>query len=108
MSQYRTTGHDVMQPARAKAEKPGKIGEQKLGVYDHGPNGELRLRGQCGPAMTSIGVSRFHGKLGSKIQIVSGKRAWVAPDRNVVGGFGSAQKAKLAAQLRTDKGSVKR
>ena len=104
---FRTTGHDVMRPARAKVGKPGKIGANKIAVYDHGPDGELRLRGQCGPAMTSSGVSRFHGKLGSKIQIVSGKKAWVAPDRNVVGGFGLAQKAKLAAQLRTDKGSVR-
>ncbi len=106
MTKYRTTGHDVMRPGRAKAVKPGKVGEGRLGIYDHAPNGDLRLRGQCGPLMTSNGVSRFHGILGSKIQIVSGKKAWVAPDRNVVGGFGSAQKAKLAKQLRTDRGSV--
>ena len=112
MAQYRTTGHDVMQPARAKTAKPGKIGANKIGIYDHGPDGELRLRGQCGPLMTSNGVSRFHGKLGSTIQTVAGRKAWVAPDRSIVGGVGSAQtsraKAKLAAQLRTDRGSAKR
>ncbi len=112
MTKFRTTGHDVMHPARARTAKPGKVGEGRLGIYDHAPNGELRLRGQCGPLMTSNGVSRFHGKLGSTIQTVGGRKAWVAPDRSIVGGVGSAQssraKAKLAAQLRTDRGSAKR
>ena len=109
---YRTTGHDVMHPTRAKAVKPGKIGDQKLGVYDHGPDGELRLRGQVGRLATSSTAARFHGKLGSTIQTVGSREAWVAPDRSIVGGVGSAQssraKAKLAAQLRTDKGSVRK
>ena len=71
----RTHGHDVMQPARAKAAKPGKIGEGKLGVFDRGPDGELRLRGQVGALATSSTAARFHGKLGSTIQIVGGRKA---------------------------------
>jgi hypothetical protein len=106
MTKYRTHGHDIT-PAPPKAkpqDKPG-IGANKLGVYDHGPDGKLRLRAQVGPKMSSAGVSRFHGRLGSKVRTVDGKKGWVAPDRNVTGGFGSAQKAKLAAQLRQAKGS---
>jgi hypothetical protein len=107
MTKFRTNTHDIMPPPRAKVVKPGAIGGNKIGVYDHGPDGELRLRGQVGPKMSSAGVSRFHGKLGSTIRTVAGRKAWVAPtDGNVTGGFGSAQKAKLAAQLRGDKGSV--
>jgi hypothetical protein len=34
-----------MLPPIKRTAKPGKIGDQKLGVYDHGPDGELRLRG---------------------------------------------------------------
>ncbi len=101
----RTHGHDVMQPARAKAAKPGKIGEGKLGVFDRGPDGELRLRGQVGALATSSTAARFHGKLGSTIQIVGGRKAWVAPARVSGDGFASAQRAKRAAQLRQDKGS---
>jgi hypothetical protein len=104
---YRSNTHDVMPPPIKRTAKPGKIGANKIGVYDHGPDGEVRLRGQCGPAMTSSGVSRFHGKLGSKIQIVGGRKAWVAPDRNVNGAFGSAQNAKRAGQLRQANGSVR-
>jgi hypothetical protein len=101
--------HDTLTPPhpKRKREKPGAIAANKLGVYDHGPDGELRLRGQVGPTMTSSGVSRFHGKLGSTIQTVRGRKAWVAPDRNVTGGFGSAQNAKRMAQLRQARGSVK-
>lgn len=110
MTKYRTRGPDVHQhPENKRAAKPGKIGENKLGVYDHGPDGELRLRAQVGPKMTSGGVARFHGKLGSTIQRVAGRKAWVAPPNgNVTGAFGAAQKAKLAAQLRGDKGSVRK
>jgi len=106
MTKYRTTTPDVMPPPhpKRKREKPGAIGENKLGVYDRGPDGELRLRGQVGPKMTSGGVSRFHGKPGSKIQIVGGRKAWVAPTTgNVTGGNGSARRA---GQLRQARGSV--
>jgi hypothetical protein len=111
MAKFRTTGPDVHQhPENKRAAKPGKIGATKLGVYDRGANGELRLRGQVGALATSSTAARFHGKLGSTVQTVAGRKAWVAPD-NIVGGYGSAQssraKAKLAAQLRGDKGSNK-
>jgi hypothetical protein len=111
MTKYRTTGPDVHHDLAPKVVKPGKIGATKLGVYDRGANGELRLRGQVGALATSSTAARFHGKLGSTVQTVAGRKAWVAPD-NIVGGFGSAQssraKAKLAAQLRTDRGSAKK
>jgi hypothetical protein len=102
-TKYRTTGYDVHPHATPKVAKPGKISDGKLGVYD----AQLRLRGVVGPKMTSSGVARFHGQLGSTIQTVAGKKAWVAPDRNVTGGFGSAQKAKRAGQLQQAKGSVR-
>jgi hypothetical protein len=110
MMKYRTSGYDVHHQMTTKVVKPGKIGATKLGVYDHGPDGELRLRGQVGALATGSTAARFHGKLGSTVQTVAGRKAWVAPD-NIVGGCGSAQssraKAKLAAQLRTDRGSAK-
>ncbi len=56
-----------------RAPRPGKIGEHKLGVYDGGAG---RLRGQVGPLATA----RFHGQHGSTIQVVNGRKAWVAPN----------------------------
>jgi hypothetical protein len=103
---YRTTGPDVHHhPESKRTAKPGKIGETKLGVYDHGPDGKLRLRGQVGALATSSTAARFHGKLGSTLGRVAGKKAWIAPARVSGGGFG-AQKAKRAGQLRQDRGSV--
>jgi len=108
-TKFRTHGHDLTPPPpKAKPQdKPGTIGANKLGVYDHDHDGKLRLRAQVGPKMTSSGVSRFHGKLGSKVRTVDGRKAWVAPtDGNVTGGaFGSAQKAKRRGQLLQAKGS---
>ena len=103
---YRTTGYDVHRRTTTKVIKPGKIGATKLGVYDHGPDGELRLRGQVGALATSSTAARFHGKLGSTLGKVAGKKAWISPAHVSGGGFG-AQRAKRAGQLRQDKGSVR-
>lgn len=95
-----------MHPARTKVGKPGKIAANKIGVYDHGPDGALRLRGQVGVLATQSTAARFHGKLGSTLGKVAGRPAWIAPDRNITSAFGSAQKVKLAKQLMTARGSV--
>ena len=84
-----------------KVGKPGKIGDGKIGVYDS----QLRLRGTCGPKMTSVGVSRFHGQLGSTIRIVAGKKAWVAPTSGP-NKAAAAQRANLAKSLKADRRSV--
>ncbi len=106
MTKFRTTGHDVMPPPIKRSAKPGAIGQWKLGVYDHGPDGELRLRGQVGPKMTSSGVSRFHGKLGSTVRTVAGRKAWVAPTSKPDNAIIRSQKSKLATSLKMDRGSV--
>src|ERR1017187_5335466 len=96
---YRITGYDTVPPLHPKRtrQKTGAIGDGKLGVYDHGPDGELRLRGQVGALATSSTAARFHGKLGSTLGKVAGKKAWVAPARGSGGGF-VGQKAKRAWQ----------
>jgi hypothetical protein len=104
---FRTNTHDIMPPTRTKAAKPGAIGQQKLGVYDRGPDGELRLRGQVGVLATSSTAARFHGKLGSKIgKGPDGKKAWIAPTSGP-NKAAAAANAKLAKQLKMDRGSVK-
>jgi hypothetical protein len=81
--------------------KPGKIPDNKIGVYDADGN----LRGLVGYRATSATATRFHGQFGSKLGIgPDGKRAWLAPKAR----HDSAPKKdpRLAASLRAAKGSV--
>jgi hypothetical protein len=60
--------------------RPGKVGSGKIAVYDFGPDGKLRMRGQVGPLATSNTCARFHRKLGSKLgKGPDGRKAWIAP-----------------------------
>jgi hypothetical protein len=106
-TKYRTDGRDARPPERAPKpqDKPGTIGAGKLGVYDH----RGRLRGQVGPKATAATAARFTGQHGSKLGTgPDGKPAWLGPkpNRNVIGGNGSPQAAKLAKQIKTSRGSV--
>jgi hypothetical protein len=106
MTKYRTQTHDAPEPHKSKAIKPGRVGENKIGVYDHGPNGALRLRGQVGHTATAMTAARFHSQLGSKLGTgPDGKQAWIAPASSKSNRMARAQKETLAASLRAAKGS---
>jgi hypothetical protein len=105
---FRTIGPDVLQkPPKAKPQdRPGAVQHGRLAIID----GKGRHRGTVGPRATSATVARFIGQHGAKLgRGPNGKHAWIGPkaDRNVIGGHGSPQAAKLDKQLRTDRGSVK-
>lgn len=104
-NKFRTDGPDVLAPFKpSKTIRPGVIAPNRLGVYD----GQGRLRGQVGPKATASTAARFHGQLGSKLgKGPDGKQAWLAPKAATdTSSNNAAAKAKLAASLRTAKGSV--
>lgn len=121
MAKFRSRGPDV-HPGTAvrNVGKPGTIADGKLGVYDHGPTGKLRLRGVVGHNATSSTAARFHKKLGSVLGVVSGKKAWIAPkptellgsfsgDRDQPTNAGGSPKSSAipyAASVRAARGSV--
>jgi hypothetical protein len=77
---FRTSAQDAPPPYKPTREiRPGVVAPNRIGVYDRGPDGKPRLRGQVGPKMTSAGVARFHGQHGSKLGVVDGRTAWVLP-----------------------------
>jgi hypothetical protein len=103
MSKYRTTGHDVMPPPpKAKPVKPGTIAPGKVGVFDD----KGRCRGVMGTKAGAATAARFLGHSNVKLGKVDGRDAWVAtaPSKST-NKAATAQNAKLAAQLRGDKGS---
>jgi hypothetical protein len=104
-SKFRTNTPDAPAPFKpTKVIRPGVIPPNRLGVYD----GQGRLRGQVGPKATASTAARFHGQLGSKLgKGPDGKQAWLAPNAAAdTSSTNAAAKAKLAASLRTAKGSV--
>lgn len=104
-NKFRNHGPDVLAPFKpSKSIKPGVIAPNRLGVYDS----QGRLRGQVGPLATSSTAARFHGELGSKLGPgPDGKQAWLAPKGAAdTSNNNAAAKARLAASLRADKGSV--
>jgi len=104
-NKFRTNTPDAPAPFKpTKQIKPGKIAPNRLGVYDS----QMRLRGQVGPLATSSTAARFHGELGSKIGTgPDGKQAWLAPKTAEPNKQAwETARARLAANLRTAKGSV--
>lgn len=101
MAKYRTDGRDVA-PKIKKPEdtKPGELPPSRIPIYD----AKGRRRGHVGRKASEATVARFgvsDAKLGKK----DGRDAWLGS--NVIGGYGSAQNAKLEKSLRAAKGSNK-
>jgi hypothetical protein len=75
-SKFRTTGPDVLQPERKKAEDaPGTLHPHHIPIFDH----KGRMRGHVGPKATAATVARFTGQHGSKLGKKDGKPAWISP-----------------------------
>jgi hypothetical protein len=60
-----------------KERKVGEVKEGRIPVYDSKGN----LRGNLGPAATSIGAARFTKELGAKLDTKDGRQAWVTPPK---------------------------
>ena len=106
---YRTDHRDSIPPPPVKRKHIHRTGidppDGRLGVFKDGQRfGHVGPHAGAGVAARLIGGGSVH------VGRVAGKDAWIAD--NIVGGVGSAQtsraKAKLAAQLRTDRGSAKK
>lgn len=106
MTKFRTHGPDVHPGAVRKVAKPGIIPSGKIPIYDHDPAGKLRLRGVVGPTAPSSVAARFHGKLGSTIGVVGGRKCWIAPKQAATSKAPAANNARVATSIKTDRGSV--
>ena len=118
MAKFRTTGPDVLQPIRKKAEDaPGTLHPHHIAIFDH----KGRMRGHVGPKATAATVSRFIGQHGAKLGKKDGKTAWIGPvppppkppqvDPTAVAVAETQAKAKpqahkLSIELKQAKGSV--
>jgi hypothetical protein len=101
MSKYRVSAYDA--PKRtAKTVKPGTLPDNKIPIFDHKGN----RRGHVGRLASSATVSRFTGTPSNKLVKKDGGDAWVADKPIKPNTAARSQNAKLAAQLRQDKGSV--
>jgi hypothetical protein len=103
MGNLRTTGHDVMR--RRPAPVRQKIGIDpppgRVGVYDT----KGQRRGHVGPHAGVSVATRLLGGAPAEAGKVKGKPAWIATRPRIMPRV-LAPNAKLAKQLRTDKGSV--
>ena len=99
MKKYRTTGHDIAPAVTPKRVAPGSLDEHHIQIFDHAGN----ARGHVGPKATAAVVSRFTHTADNRLGKKNGKTAWIGskPKSRVNATAG----AKLAAQLRQDKGS---
>ena len=118
MAKFRTTGPDVLQPERKKAEDaPGMLHPHHIPIFDH----RGRMRGHVGPKATAATVARFIGQHGAKLGKKDGKTAWIGPvppkpkppqvDPTAVAVAETQAKAKpqahkLSIELKQAKGSV--
>jgi hypothetical protein len=101
-NKFRTHGPDVMQTPRPNKIAPGRIGDGKLGVYDH----KGRLRGQVGKLATSVTAARFTGTTNNTLGKKDGRDAWIGAAPKKPNSAAQQQMAKLRASLRADRGSV--
>jgi hypothetical protein len=100
---FRTNTPDAMpEPKKTQPIKPGTIPDHHIPIYRG-----TKMVGQCGPKMTAAGVARFTGTADNHLAVRDGRTAWVSAAPKGPNKTAAAQTAKLAAHLRTDKGSNK-
>lgn len=99
---YRTTGPDVMQPVPVR-KLVDPLPPSRIPIFkgDH-------MVGHVGRKASSATVARFTGTHRNTLTKKNGRDAWIATAPSRTNAVAGAQNAKLAAQLRGDKGSVRR
>ena len=101
VNKFRTDGRDSYKaPPEKPQEKPGALPASRIPIYD----GQGRRRGHVGYKASEATVTGLFGVADPKLVKRDGRDAWVGS--NVIGGFGSAQNAKVEKSLKAARGSV--